>query len=126
MTEKARFDLDAALAALGREEEAARPAVSQSLQARVLGDAAAVAAGRLAAPAGPAGPAVPAPRRRRFLGLFDAWSGAAVAAFVLCLAIGFGVGYEAGSGMIWSGDLDGAELAQAPDDGDVLLWEDVL
>ena len=44
MTDKAPFDLDAALAALAIDERAARPAVSESLQARVLGDAAGIAA----------------------------------------------------------------------------------
>ena len=91
MTDKADFDLDAALAALAIDERATRPAVSESLQARVLGDAAEVAAESAGALAQPQ-----RSRARsggfRLSGLFDAWSGAAVAAVALCLAIGLGVG----------------------------------
>jgi len=98
----------------------------KSLQARVLGDAAAVAAERFAASAEAGAQAVAAPRRTGLFGLFDVWSVAATVAVVLCLTIGFGVGYKVGSARIWQGDLDGTELAQVDDDGYDFLWEDVL
>jgi hypothetical protein len=131
MTDKAPFDLDAALAALEQGERAARPAVSESLQARVLGDAAEVVAAR-------AGARVPAPRNPvqrttarsggfRLFGLFDAWSGAAVAAVGLCLAIGFGVGYGAGPELLARAGLGNVEVAVASEESDGLfLSEDVL
>ena len=126
MTERPPFDLDAALAALGRDERESHPAVSESLRARVLADAAAVAAGRVSIGIASAPKAVPA-RRIRLLGRFDVWAGAAVAAVVLCLVIGLGVGYEAGRQVLATAGLDGAELALAADDVDgTLLWEDVL
>jgi hypothetical protein len=126
MTDKAPFDLDAALAALAIDERAARPAVSESLQARVLGDAAEVAAegaGKMAQP----------PRRParsggfRLFGLFDAWSGAAVAAVALCLAIGLGVGYQAGPEVLEQAGLGEVKLAAvAEEGGEFFLSEDVL
>ena len=126
MTDKAPFDLDAALAALAIDERAARPTVSESLQARVLGDAAEVAAGR----AGAMAPAPRIPARSggfRLFGLFDAWSGAAVAAVALCLAIGIGVGYGAGSELLAQAGLGDVEVAVAAEESDGLfLSEDVL
>ena len=126
MTHKAAFDLDAALAALAIDERAARPAVSESLQARVLGDAAEVAAesaGEMARP----------PRSRalsggfRWSGLFDAWSGAAVATAALCLAIGLGVGYRAGPEVLAQAGLGDVQIATATEEGDGLFMaEDVL
>jgi hypothetical protein len=126
MIEKAPFDLDAALAALGRDEEASRPAVSAGLQARVLAAAAAVAADRGEKALRSARPVRRVPRRRLF-GLFDVWGGAAVAAVALCLMIGFALGYQAGPEMAERAGLDGVRLAQVTDDGDAtFLWEDVL
>jgi hypothetical protein len=125
MTDKAPFDLDAALAALANDERAARPTVSESLQARVLGDAAEVAAERAGAMAPPRIPARSG--GFRLFGLVDAWSGAAVAAVVLCLAIGIGVGYGAGSELLAQAGLGDVEVAVAADDSDgFLLSEDVL
>lgn len=126
MTERSPFDLDAALAALGRDEQASHPAVSENLRARVLADAAAITAGRVKSGTASRPKAVPT-KRFWLLGLFDIWAGAAVAAVAICLAIGLGVGYEAGPQVLASAGLDGAELALAVDDGDgTLLWEDVL
>ena len=106
MTEKLPFDLDAAFAALERDERAARPAPSGDLVARVLSDAAGVAAERRHAGAA----ARPQPRSAseatsrvasgggwlRLFGFTDAWAGAAVAAVLVFLVAGFGLGYEAG------------------------------
>ena len=126
MTDKAPFDLDAALAALAIDERAARPAVSESLQARVLGDAAEVAAGNADAVA----QRPPGPVRSggfRLFGLFDAWTGAAVAAVALCLAIGLGVGYRAGPEVLAHAGLGDVKVAVLAEEGDgFFLSEDVL
>jgi hypothetical protein len=99
MTDRIRFKLDAAFAALERDERVARPAPSAALTARVLGDAAEVAAG-LAATGAPTPARVNNARSDggwlRFFGFADAWAGAAAAAVLLFLVLGFGVGYEAG------------------------------
>lgn len=99
MTDRNRFDLNSAFAALERDERAARPAPSGALTARVLGDAAEVASGfasaRSKAPA-TADNARPGGGWVQFFGFADAWAGAAVAAVLLFLVLGFGVGYEAG------------------------------
>jgi hypothetical protein len=130
MTDKAPFDLDAALAALAIDERAARPAVSESLQARVLGDAAEVAATGAAQSRTLAPTLAPSAVRSggfRLFGLFDAWSGAAVAAVVLCLAIGLGVGYRAGPEVMAQAGLGDVKVAVAAEEGDGLfLSEDVL
>jgi len=129
MIEKAPFDLDAALAALGRGEAAARPAVSESLQARVLASAAAVAAGRATIDVKAPRRAAPRLSRGRLFGLFDIWGGAALGAMALCLLVGFGLGYEAGPAVAERAGLDGMQLAQVQttDDSDAgFLWEDVL
>ena len=120
MTDKAPFDLDAALAALAIDEREARPAVSESLQARVLGDAAMVAApSRTVAPA-PARTIMRSGRFRLF-GLFDAWSGAGVVAVGLCLAIGLGVGYGAGPEVLAQAGLGDVKVAVAAEEGDGLF-----
>ena len=126
MTDKAPFDLDAALAALAVDERAARPAVSESLRARVLGDAAGIAAERAGAMVAPA--RVPARSGGfRLFGLFDAWSGAAVAAVALCLAIGLGVGYRAGPEVMAQAGLGVATIAVAAEErGGLFVSEDVL
>ncbi len=126
MTDKAPFDLDAALAALAIDERAARPAVSESLQARVLGDAAEVAAESAGAMAQP--PRIPARSGGfRLFGLFDAWSGAAVVAAALCLAIGLGVGYRAGPEVLAQAGLGDVTIAVAAEEGGGLfVSEDVL
>ncbi len=126
MTDKAPFDLDAALAALAIDERTAGPAVSESLQARVLGDAAMVAArsrtlaptlARTSARAG----------GFRLFGLFDAWTGAAVGAVGLCLAIGLGGGYRAGPEVLAQAGLGEVKIAVAAEEGGGLfLSEDVL
>ncbi len=126
MTDRVRFDLDAALAALAVDERAAQPAVSGSLQARVLGDAGEVAAERAGAVAEP--PRSPMPRGRFWLsGLFDAWTGAAAAAVTLCLVIGLGVGYRAGPEVLAQAGLGDVLLAAATEEGEGLFMaEDVL
>ena len=126
MTDKAPFDLDAALAALAADERAARPAVSESLQARVLGDAAEVTAESAATMARPARK----PARSggfRLFGLFDAWSGAAVAAVALCLAIGLGVGYRVGPEVLAQAGLGEVTTVVAAEEGSgFFVSEDVL
>jgi hypothetical protein len=126
MTDKTPFDLDAALAALKHDERAAWPRVSESLQMRVLGDAAEVAAERT-------GATVPVSRTLvrsgafHWFGLFDAWSGAAVATVMLCLLVGIGVGYEAGPEMMARAGLDDTELAAVAYDIDgFMLFDDVM
>ncbi len=120
MTDKAPFDLDAALTALAIDERAARPAVSESLQARVLGDAAMVAMpSRTVAPT-----LVRTPVRSsgfRLFGLFDVWTGAAVTAVGLCLAIGLGVGYGAGPEVLAQAGLGDVKVAIAAEEGDGLF-----
>lgn len=128
-TDKDLADLDAALAALRRAERAVRPEVSAALRERVLEKAAGV---REAQTAGPR------PRRKApaadtggwlgWLGRIDAWAGAAVAAAVICLAVGLGLGYRAGDEVLAEAGLQQVRLAQA--DGDepdgVFMPEDVL
>ena len=138
MTDKAPFDLDAALAALAIDERAARPAVSESLQARVLGDVAQIAAGRAGAvaaksrtPARTLAPTTAPTTERsggfRLFGLFDAGTGAAVVAVTLCLAIGLGVGYRAGPEVLAKAGLGEVKIAVAAEEGGGLfLSEDVL
>ena len=128
-TEK-RFDLDAAFAALEGDERVARPVPTQRLVARVLADAAEVAAGFGAETAAPRARPAAAPQRANgwlhWFGFSDAWAGATVAAVVLCLAVGVGVGYQAGPEMLAEvglGEID-VLLADA-DDGDFGA-EDVL
>ncbi len=132
MTDKAPFDLDAALAALAIDERAARPAVSESLQARVLGDVAEVAAERSGAVAAKprtlARTLAPAAARTtersggfRLFGLFDAWTGAAVAAVALCLAIGLGVGYRAGPEVLAQAGLGDVKVAVVAEESDGLF-----
>ncbi len=126
MTDKTPFDLDAALAGLAIDERAARPAVSGSLQARVLGDAAEIAAERAGAMVAP--PQSPARSGGfRLSGLFDAWTGAAVAAVALCLAIGLGVGYRAGPEVLAQAGLGVVKIGvEAEEGGGLFLSEDVL
>jgi len=145
MTDKAPFDLDAALAALAADERAARPTVTENLQVRVLGDAAMVAAERAEAAAQQRNAAQKRVQDRvqnlaqerarnraqsggfRWFGLFDVWSGGAVAAVAICLVVGLGVGYVAGPEVLAQAGLNDAELAFAADDGDGnFLSEDVL
>jgi hypothetical protein len=125
MVEKVPFNLDAALAALKQDERAALPVASESLQARILADAATVAAEQPGAVA-PL-PRNPAGNRSRGFGrlgglrvfdLFDAWSGAAVAAIVLGLAVGLGVGYEAGPEVMDRMGFGDTNVAVAGDQGD--------
>jgi hypothetical protein len=60
-------------------------------------------------------------------GLFDAWSGAAVAAVALCLAIGLGVGYQAGPEVLEQAGLGEVKIAAAAEEGgELFLSEDVL
>jgi len=134
MTDKAPFDLDAALAALASDERAASPAVSESLQARVLVDLAGVAAERAGALAAEPRPRAAAAARTagqsggvRLFGLFDAWTGAAVAAVALCLAIGLGVGYRVGPEVLARAGLGEVKIAVAAEEsGGLFLPEDVL
>ncbi len=139
MTDKAPFDLEAALAALAIDEKAARPTVSEGLQARVLGDAAQVAAEnavefaskRASAMAPPE--IIPSLRKSarsgggRLFGLFDVWSGAAVAAVLICLVGGLGLGYEAGPELLAQAGLADAGISVAAEKGDgAFLSEDIL
>ncbi len=126
MTDKAPFDLDAALAALAIDERAVRPAVSESLQARVLGDAAEIAAESAGAMAQP--PQSPARSGGfRLFGLFDAWAGAAVAAGVLFLVLGLGVGYRAGPEVLAYAGLGDVKIVVAAKESDGLFMaEDML
>lgn len=126
MTDKAPFDLDLAFATLTQDEQAALPKISDSLRMRVLGDAAEVAAERrhltvpeLRNPAISGG--------FRWFGLFDAWSGAAIAAVTLCLFVGAGVGFEAGPQLMAQVGLGDINIASAEDDSAGFSpFEDVL
>jgi len=126
MTDNTPFDLDAALAALKQDERAAWPKVSEKLQMRVLGDAAEVAVARAQSTA----PVSRGPVRSggfRWFGLSDVWSGAAIAAVMLCLIVGVGVGYEAGPELMAQAGLGDTAVALADDDGGGFSpFEDVL
>jgi hypothetical protein len=139
MTDKVHFDLDAALAALATDEKAARPAVSGELQVRVLGDAAeigaeiaaGIAAERAGATASLQNTLSPRKSARaggfRLFGLFDAWSGAAAAAVMLCLAGGLGLGYESGPELMAQAGLADAGISVMAENGDgAFLSEDIL
>ena len=135
MTDKTHFDLDAALAALATDEKAARPAVSGELQVRVLGDAAEIAAGIAAERAGATASwqNTSSPRKSaqsggfRLFGLFDAWSGAAAAAVMLCLAGGLGLGYESGPELMAQAGLADVGISVMAENGDgAFLSEDNL
>ena len=123
-------DLDAALGALARAERAAWPDVSAGLRARVLSDAAEVAAEMparrpAAAEARRAGGGRPG-MLDRLRGL-DLWTGAAVAAALLCLALGLGVGYGAGDAVLAGTGLgENVQVAQAGERDAPFLGEDVL
>ena len=124
MTEKRQFDLDGALAALARAERATQPQVSERLHARVLADAAEVAAANPATK-----PARAATAGHGWLGWIrgvDLWAGAAVAAAILCLAIGLGVGYGAGDRVLAEAGFQELQVAQVAEDEAVFLAEDVL
>lgn len=124
MTGKAPMDLDEALEALARAERAAWPEVSGQLRARVLSDAAQVAAERRPAEA-------PRLRRKggrpglldRLRGL-DLWVGGAVAAVLLSLAIGFGVGYESGGNFLARTVLGNSVQTSQLSGGDPLFFSD--
>jgi len=131
MTDKHPFDLDAAFAALERDERAAGPQPSGALVARVLADAAELAAaGRPASAAAPRRGALETPGWLRFFGFADAWAGATVAAVLLVLAAGFGIGYEAGPELLAGTGLEpviGGEVVLLADAGDDLFGaEDAL
>ena len=129
MTDKSPMDLDRALDALSARARAASPAVSDRLRARVLGDAAEVtgqAAVRATAPR-PKRAARPAAVRSWLFGFIDAWSGAAVAAVILGLIAGLGLGYEAGAELMEVAGFGETTIASAARDGDGLfIPEDVL
>ena len=128
MTDKSRFDLDAAFAALERDERTAQPAVSPALQARVLGDAAEISAEITSLQRAAA--LRRAARRGggfRIFAWVDAWTGAAAAALVLCLIAGFGTGYEAGPELMAQAGIGDVKVAAAAKHGDgPFLSEDVL
>lgn len=128
MTDKARYDPDKALAALVRAERAAQPPVSDRLRARVLADAAEVAAARPAeAPASPARSAA-APGWLDWLRGRDLSAGAAIAAAILCLVIGLGIGYGAGDLLLAEAGFEEMRVAEADEEeaAALLLSEDVL
>lgn len=128
MDNKAPIDLDAALEALARAERAAGPAVSEQLRARVLSDAADVAAGRQSVPAARLRPAgVGQPGLLGWLRGLDVWAGTAVAVALLCLVVGLGVGYGAGDTVLAGAGLGGdVRVAQMAEDDALFLSEDVL
>ncbi len=113
---------DAAVATLAREVDAGAPRPSDTLVARVLADAATVAAERPQRPAPQAGRVRGAAARPPKLSkwalskwLFG-WKGGAVAAMVLGLAVGVGLGLEAGPGalpLLDAADADPFSLAAA-------------
>ena len=129
MTEKSPFDLDRALDALAARARETGPLPNDRLRARVLEDAARVTAERNAQ--GAAAATVAAPRtgsvRSWLSGFADAWSGAAVAAVLLGLIAGIGVGYEAGAELMAEAGFGEQTIASAARDGDGLfIPEDVL
>lgn len=124
MTGKAPMDLDEALQALARAERGAWPEVSGQLRARVLSDAAQVAAERRSAE-------MQRPRRKGgslgFLGRLrglDLWLGGAVAAVLLSLAIGFGVGYESSGNFLARTVLGNNVQTSQFSGGDPLFFSD--
>jgi hypothetical protein len=125
MTDKVLFDLDAAFAALERDERAARPAPSGDLVARVLGDAAAVAAENRPAPARSRAAASGGGWARLF-GFADAWGVAAVATVLVFLVLGIGVGYEAGPGMLAGAGFGNPDVLIAEADDGLFSFEDAL
>lgn len=130
MSEKAPYDLDAALEALARAERSARPAVPERLWMRVLADAAEVSAGRSLASATPVRRSGTRWRGwrgwRGWVGGIDLPAGAAVAVALICLAVGLGLGYGAGDTVLAEIGFDSVRLAQASDDDALFLSEDVL
>ena len=142
MSEKFSKDPDAALEArldaLVRAERAAWPEVPDGLRARVLADAAEVAAGLATERPRETPRREPAERPRRagsgqrgFLGRLrgvDLWVGAAVTAALVCLAVGLGVGYQAGDAVLAGTGLSGekVQLARAEEGDAGFLGEDVL
>lgn len=130
MTEKSPFDLDRALDALAARMREVGPRPNDRLRARVLEDAARVTAERKAQGAAGAATAA-APRagsvRSWLSGFADAWSGAAVAAVLLGLIAGLGVGYEAGAELMAEAGFGEPVIASVARDGDGLfIPEDVL
>lgn len=128
MNGKTPKDIEGSLAALARAERSARPAVSGQLRERVLADAAEVLAGRRSAP-------VQRPQRAGggrlgvvgWLRGLDLWAGAAVAAVLLSLAVGLGVGYQAGDAVLaGAGFGDDFRVAQISEDDLLFLPEGVL
>ncbi|MEO1492559.1 MAG: hypothetical protein AAFV19_10450 [Pseudomonadota bacterium] len=84
-----RFDMDAALDALGREVQTGSPRPGPDLVARVLADAAAVAP----APEVQLHPGeVRSAASESWLDRMFGWTGGVVATMALCFAIGIGVG----------------------------------
>lgn len=124
-TDSDRFDLDAAFAALTRDERAARPAPSGDLVARVLGDAATVAARSRPAQAAPRATASGGGWLRLF-GFADAWAGAAVAVILLFLVLGFGIGYEVGPDMLPGAGFGDSDMQIAEADDGLFPLEDAL
>lgn len=129
MTDRTRFDLDAAFTALERDERAARPAPSAALTARVLGDAAEIAAGLAAARPkvrATAGKTRAGGGWMQFFGFADAWAGAAVAAVLLFLVLGFGLGYEAGPQVMAEAGFGDRETTLADAGDGLLVSEDAI
>jgi hypothetical protein len=120
---------DAALTAFATEARAASPRPSEDLLARVLGDAAAIAAEkRNKAPASRVRVSTAARGGGRGPALVEwlfGWTGSAVAAMVLGLAVGLGVGLEAAPGKLPVLDRAGADLPMALAEADpgILLMD---
>jgi hypothetical protein len=141
MSKRSELEIDAALAALARDVEAAAPLPGRALADAVLADAAVAALAREAAGAAPrpgpelvarvladaaevtASRPVPAracragvPARGGLLDWLFGWQAGAVAAMTLALAIGIGLGFEMEAGSLPVLDErgeDGAQLALA-------------
>ena len=114
------FDLDAALARLARAERAARPAVPPGLRTRVL----AAALGGAVRPVRPMATAGRRAARGRMAALLwpgDGWARAAVAATIVFLILGLGLGYRVGEALPGLGAPDAGAAAD-----EALAWEGVF
>ena len=97
MVENMDKALDDALSGLAREMRDAAPLPGPDLTARVLADAAAVAAAR--APVAEAAPtAGGAPARTGIFDTLFGWTSGAMAAIAVCMSVGIAVGMEIDAG----------------------------
>ena len=89
-----RFDLDAALTELAGDVAKATPRPGADLMARVLADAANVAAANAVVDRASAAPTVTDNDRPRLFDLLFGWTATATAAAALALVVGIGVGMQ--------------------------------